>query len=117
MTLAEILGRAGDLNVRRAFGDPIESGGTTIVPVAVVGGGGGGGEDVRPNSTSTENGSAARTSGGGGWGGVSYPLGVYVIKDGDVRFVPAWDLTRVVVAALALLRAVAKIKGNRRKTG
>jgi len=107
------------LSVGRAFGPPIEREGTLVIPVAwVAGGGGGGGADVgeddhgnggeRPKPGSRPGG------GGGGFGGFTWPLGVYVVKDGYVRFVPAVDATRIALAGIALLRATVKRRGLRR---
>jgi uncharacterized spore protein YtfJ len=94
MNVDELLSGARDaISVRRVFGDPIEHDGVMVVPVARVGGGGGGGSD-------TEN------NGGGGFGLGAKPVGVYVVKDGQVSWRPAVDPVRValvVVAALALL--------------
>jgi uncharacterized spore protein YtfJ len=87
--------------VRRAFGDPIEQNGTTILPVARVAGGGGGGEGGGPGADA-EHGS------GGGYGLRVTPAGVFVIRDGQVSWEPAFDLNRVVfggqlLAVIALL--------------
>jgi uncharacterized spore protein YtfJ len=94
MNVDELLSGARDaISVRRVFGDPIEHDGVMVVPVARVGGGGGGGSDAEHN-------------GGGGFGLGARPVGVYVIKDGQVSWRPAVDPVRValvVVAALALL--------------
>jgi uncharacterized spore protein YtfJ len=94
MNVDELLGGVRDaITVRRVFGDPIEQDGVMVVPVARVGGGGGGGSDTEHN-------------GGGGFGLGAKPVGVYVIKDGQVSWRPAVDPVRValvVVAALALL--------------
>jgi uncharacterized spore protein YtfJ len=94
MNVDELLGGVRDaITVRRVFGDPIEQDGVMVVPVARVGGGGGGGSDTEHN-------------GGGGFGLGARPVGVYVIKDGQVSWRPAVDPVRValvVVAALALL--------------
>jgi uncharacterized spore protein YtfJ len=94
MNVDELLSGARDaISVRRVFGDPIEHDGAMVVPVAKVGGGGGGGSDTEHN-------------GGGGFGLGARPVGVYVIKDGQVSWRPAIDPVRiafVVVAALALL--------------
>jgi uncharacterized spore protein YtfJ len=94
MNVDELLSGARDaISVRRVFGDPIEHDGVMVVPVARVGGGGGGGSDTEQN-------------GGGGFGLGARPVGVYVIKDGQVSWRPAIDPVRiafVVVAALALL--------------
>jgi uncharacterized spore protein YtfJ len=104
---ARDLGDAG--NVRRVFGEPIERGGVTVIPVAAVrGGGGGGGGDTGP----AENGdTAAGTGFGGGWGVNARPVGVYVIRGSDVAWEPARDLNRIVIggqivalAALLTLR-------------
>jgi uncharacterized spore protein YtfJ len=94
MNVDELLSGARDaISVRRVFGDPIEHDGVVVVPVARVGGGGGGGSDTEHN-------------GGGGFGLGGRPVGVYVIKDGQVSWRPAVDPVRVavvVVAALAVL--------------
>jgi uncharacterized spore protein YtfJ len=94
MNVEELLSGARDaISVRRVFGDPIEHDGVMVVPVARVGGGGGGGSDTEHN-------------GGGGFGLGARPVGVYVVKDGQVSWRPAVDPVRVafvVVAALALL--------------
>jgi uncharacterized spore protein YtfJ len=94
MNVEELLSGARDaISVRRVFGDPIEHEGTVVVPVARVGGGGGGGSDSEHN-------------GGGGFGLGARPVGVYVIKDGQVSWRPAIDPVRialVVVAVLAVL--------------
>jgi len=87
----EILGGARDaMSVKRVFGDPIESEGVTIVPVAKVGGGGGGGGDDANN-------------GGAGFGLTARPVGAYVIKDGEVSWKPAIDPGRILLAGLAAL--------------
>ena len=87
----EILGGARDaMTVKRVFGDPIETDGVTVVPVAKVAGGGGGGGDSDHN-------------GGAGFGVMAKPAGVYVIKDGEVTWKPAIDVSRILLAALALL--------------
>ena len=94
----EILAGARDaITVRRVYGEPIEQGGTTLVPAAAVRGGGGGGGDSEQN-------------GGGGFGLSARPVGAYVIRDGEVRWRPAVDVNRLtlgwqVVSALALLVA------------
>jgi uncharacterized spore protein YtfJ len=97
MNVDELLSGARDaISVRRVFGEPIEQNGTVVVPVAKVGGGGGGGGDNEQN-------------GGGGFGLGARPVGVYVIKDGQVNWRPAIDPVRIaflaVVALGLLLRA------------
>jgi uncharacterized spore protein YtfJ len=106
--LQNIAAVRASLSVRRVFGDPYEVGGATVIPVAVVRGGSGGG--------SGEGGAAGGqgTGNGMGFGLSSRPLGVFVVKNSDVRWLPAVDATRLalaglVVAALAIrsLRRVA----------
>ncbi len=86
----EILEGARDaMNVKRVFGDPIETEGVTLVPVAKVGGGGGGGGDEENN-------------GGAGFGLAARPAGAYVIKDGEVTWKPAVDVNRLAAFAFVL---------------
>ena len=89
-------------SVGRAFGEPIERDGCTVVPVAWVAGGGGRGTGPREEGGE-----------GAGSGGVSWPLGVYEIRDGHVRWVPVINVTRMVVAGLALARAIVRRSSRR----
>lgn len=107
------------LHVRRAFGVPIERDGVTLVPVArVVGGTGFGGGD----GTIAEAGDDPGRSGSGAGGGLGVrvtPVGVYVVKGADVRWEPAFDLTRVaiggqVVGAIAVLTLARVLRRRRR---
>jgi len=91
----EMLEGARDaMSVERVFGDPIESEGVTLVPVAKVRGGGGGGGDAENN-------------GGGGFGLTARPVGAYVIKDGEVTWKPAIDASRIIALAFMLGLALA----------
>lgn len=99
------------LTVRRVFGDPIEREGVTVIPAAKVRGGGGGGSSSGPNGE----------GGGGGFGVSATPAGVYVIKDGNVRWEPALDLGRTIfmgqlvgIVALLTLRSIVKAIAKRR---
>jgi len=122
MDLVKLIAKASDaLSVGRAFGAPIERGDVLVIPVAWVAGGGGGGgadagagvEDQAPAVESPRRG--PHSGGGGGFGGVTWPLGVYVVKNGgDVRWVPAVDATRIALTAIALLRTMVKIRAARR---
>jgi uncharacterized spore protein YtfJ len=101
-----LLAKANEgMQAGRSFGPVIEAEGCTVIPVAFTAGGGGGGD------APTEGG----TSSGGGFGGASWPLGVYVIKDGQARWVPAVDATRVVLGAFALARALMRTRARRRE--
>jgi len=85
-------GHRDAITVRRIYGDPVERDGVTIVPAAVVMGGTGGGGDDGGN-------------GGVGLGLAGRPAGAWVIRDGEVTWKPAIDLTRL--AAIAALTYVA----------
>jgi uncharacterized spore protein YtfJ len=96
----------------RVFGTPITQDGLTILPVAKVSGGGGGGGGTSP----AEDGRDASGS-GGGVGTSAKPLGVFVIKDGNVGWRPAVDVNKVIVggqiialAALVMIRAMVKAR-------
>jgi uncharacterized spore protein YtfJ len=100
------------------FGTPIEQDGMIVLPVAKVGGGGGGGGGSAPTPSKPGSGPApaganVANGGGGGLGLAGKPLGVFVIKDGKVRWQPAIDVNRVIlggqivaVAALLTIRTL-----------
>lgn len=93
----EILEGARDaMTVGRVYGDPIEREGVTVIPAAKVGGGGGGGGDDAQN-------------GGAGFGLGARPVGAYVIRGDQVTWIPAVDVSRVLLyglAALLVLRSI-----------
>ena len=103
MNVDEMLSSARDaITVKRVYGDPIQIDGMTVIPAADVRGGGGGGSDSQQN-------------GGGGFGISARPVGVYVVRDGDLRWEPAFDQSRIAVmgtltgiVALLVLRSVIK---------
>lgn len=109
MNVNEMLEGAREaITVRRVYGDPIERDGVMIIPAADVRGGGGGGGDANQN-------------GGGGFGVAARPVGVYVVRDGDLRWEPAVDVSRLAiggmvtaVVALLVLRSVVKTVLGRR---
>lgn len=104
MKMQDIMTQARDvLTVQRVFGEPYEQNGLTIIPTATLAGGAGGG-----SGDGTEGKGA-----GGGFGVGARPAGVYVIKDGAVRWQPALNVNRIVlggqivaVIALLTLRAI-----------
>lgn len=108
MNVTEMLSDAREaMTVKRAYGDPIEREGLTIVPVADVRGGGGGGGDAQNN-------------GGGGFGLAARPVGVYVVKNGEVAWEPAVDVNRISmmgifagIVALLVLRSIVKALASR----
>lgn len=83
------------LTVDRVFGEPIERGMLTVIPVARVMGGAGGGEGTDGSPNGPQQGE------GGGWGVVARPAGMYVIDGDRVRFKPVVDLDRAVLTAVA----------------
>ena len=109
MRAEEILDRVRDtLTIRQVFGEPYERDGTLVVPVARVAGGGGGGGGESGSSTEGNG-----RGGGGGFGFEARPVGAYVIRDGDVAWRPAVDVTRlalggqmVAIVALFVLHGV-----------
>ena len=92
MPVEEMLNTAQDaMTVRRVFGDPIKEDGLTIIPVAKVRGGGGGGAGEGPDDKGK--------GWGGGFGVTAKAMGAYVVKDDDVRWVPAIDANRAILVA------------------
>ena len=134
MDVENLLAKASDnLSVRRAFGTAYEKDGVLIIPVALVTGGGGGGtarprrrelaagpgdvpegNPAGPDATQqdaerTDTGAGSeRTDTGAGFGGLVLPVGAYVVKDGQVRWVSAVDMTIAVLASLSLVRVLAR---------
>jgi uncharacterized spore protein YtfJ len=117
------------VSVRRAFGAAYEKDGALIVPVALVAGGGGGGTsragrgnpaiDRRPEEDGPAHDAAPRDpehkeGAGGGFGGLVLPIGVYVVKGDQVRWVSAVDTTIVVLGSLSLVRLLARTWTRRR---
>jgi uncharacterized spore protein YtfJ len=123
----ELLGKvAQHLSVSRAFGTAYEKDGSLVIPVALVAGGGGGGEGASGAPTldnsqdiGTEDGDAntdVESSGsGGGFGGVVLPVGVYVVKDEQVRWVPAVNANLVIVVAFLTSRMIARARRRSRR--
>jgi len=95
MKIDELVGTAQDaITVRKVFGDPYEKDGLTVIAAARVAGGGGGGTGQDDEGQQGE---------GGGFGMRAHPAGVYVIKDGAVKWQPAVDPNRLVLAAAAVM--------------
>ncbi len=130
MNTRELLDRmAENLSVRRSFGAAYEREGLLIIPVALVAGGGGGGEGpIKPPGTAhtqaIETAESAKgappdsqppTGTGGGFGGLVLPVGVYVVKGDQVRWVPAFDATLIALASLSVVRVVLSLLKNGRR--
>jgi uncharacterized spore protein YtfJ len=115
MDALEFIEQARDsLTVRRVFGDPYTVDGVTLVPAArILGGGGGGG-------AGPEEGGTAPAGVGGGYGMRAVPAGAYVIRNGEVSWQPAVDVTRIalggqVVAVVLLLVVRSALRRRRRR--
>jgi uncharacterized spore protein YtfJ len=124
MEVKELLERmAENVSVRRSFGAAYERDGALIIPVAMVAGGGGGGEGPvttpaapRVSETSSVKPAKAATpeapppmGTGGGFGGLVFPVGVYVVKDEQVRWVPAYAATLIILASLSVVRTLLRL--------
>ncbi len=122
MNAKDLLSKVGNnLSVGRSFGTAYEKDGLYVIPVAFVAGGGGGGEG--PSATSSNDTEADGEEGveespngsGAGFGGVVFPVGAYVVKDDDVRWVPAVNVTLLALVGLGLFRFVIKSSMKSRK--
>jgi uncharacterized spore protein YtfJ len=124
----ELLGKvAQHLSVSRAFGTAYEKDGSLVIPVALVAGGGGGGEgptatpardvvdDVESSGDVSASDSGTTSGSGGGFGGVVMPVGVYVVKDDRVRWIPAVNANLVIVVAFLTLRMIARTRRRARR--
>lgn len=104
MDINQFVSNAQDaITVRRVFADPYEKDGTTVIPAARVTGGGGGGTGMEE---------AKGTQGeGGGFGVNAAPAGAFVIRAGEVRWIPAIDPHRVIGAVAAVAVAILLTRG------
>jgi uncharacterized spore protein YtfJ len=126
MDVRELTSRIGDnLSVRRAFGAAYERDGLLVIPVALVAGGGGGGQGPipvpdgsappSPSGIADAVSTGDQTGVGGGFGGLIMPIGAYVVKDDQVRWVPAVNTTLIAIAGLATIRVLARVWSRRRR--
>jgi uncharacterized spore protein YtfJ len=111
----DILNRVRDVaTVRQVFGEPYERDAMLVVPVARIRAGGGGGEGTDQAGGPEK----ARQGTGGGFGVDARPLGVYVIRDGNVSWQPVVDVTRIVLGgqmvAIAALLVARRLLRHRR---
>jgi uncharacterized spore protein YtfJ len=110
MTVQDILDKAREtVSVRDVYGEPYERDGVTIIPVARVMGAGGGGTGTGGEGEGSGHGYALK----------SEPVGVYVIKDGQVSWQPAVDPNKIVagaflVGAIAIWKTPRIIKAGRK---
>lgn len=118
MDVQDLLNKvAQNLSVTRAFGAAYEKDGSMVIPVALVTGGGGAGEGSggATDGSSDDAMDAGETAGsetepssgsGGGFGGMVMPVGVYVVKDEKVRWIPAVNANLVIVVVFITLRMI-----------
>ncbi len=111
MKVEEVLSKTRDaVTVKRVYGDPYEKDGVTVIPAAAVKGGAGGGSGHDEKGQEGE---------GGGFGVTGRPAGAFVVKDGQVKWLPAIDPNRLfltigaIVIAYVLTRPrLAKFRNN-----
>ncbi len=101
-SLVERLGERIGVHARAemVYGDPVERGGVTVIPVARVrwGFGGGFGSGSGPDRETGQ--------GGGGGGGVTAsPAGYIEIKNGTTEFKPIRDLPQMLLAIAVIVSA------------
>lgn len=96
----ETITKARDaITVKRVYSAPCERDGVTVIPAAAVAGGAGGGGGPAPEGRGF--------GGGSGFGIAARPVGAYVIRNGDVRWVPARDFNQLAQRALVALSLLA----------
>jgi uncharacterized spore protein YtfJ len=108
-----LLGRIGDsISGHKSFGPSYEKDGILVIPVAYVFGGGGGGESDEPAKPE----GAPKRGSGGGYGLVTWPIGAYVVQDGQVRWVPVIDPALMMsTGALAIAVVIRSLRRKRRR--
>ena len=110
MDVREFTAQARDaLTVKRVFGEPYEKDGMTVIPAALVQGAAGAGSGEDPQGQGKGSGS--------GFGMTARPVGAFIIREGELSWRPAVDVTRIVlggqvVAIVALLTARAILKAR-----
>ena len=116
-----LLGRIGDsISGHKSFGPAFEKDGILLIPVAYVFGGGGGGEGEEPAQPRKDKAdkpeSNQKKGSGGGYGLVTWPIGAYVVQDGQVRWVPVIDPGLMMTSgALAIAVVVRSLRRKRRR--
>jgi len=106
MTVEELMNKFRDsLQAKMVYAEPVEKDGVTVIPAAVVLGGGGAGGGKRADAAEGE---------GGGFGMIARPVGAFIIENGTVRWQPALDATRLILAGVFVLLAVTRRLHRRR---
>jgi hypothetical protein len=113
LDVPELLERVGEsITGHKSFGPTFEKDGILVIPVAYVFGGGGGGEGEEPPKPG--EGEVPKKGIGSGYGLVSWPVGAYVVQNGQVRWVPAVDPAVMVGAGAFALAVVIRALRRRR---
>ena len=84
------------------YGDPIEKDGTVLLPAVWVAGGGGGGSGEQSGSQGE----------GGGFGVFARPAGSWVVTSEGARWIPAFDITVIVLAGSVLLMSYLRYRAK-----
>jgi uncharacterized spore protein YtfJ len=113
--IPELMARFGEsITGHRSFGPAFEKDGILVIPVAYVFGGGGGGEGVEPDKRAE---APPKQGVGGGFGVLSWPIGAYVVQDGQVRWMPVVDPALMITAGGVATAAVIRAMRRRRRRG
>jgi uncharacterized spore protein YtfJ len=107
--VAIVAGGGGGGTGRNRHGDP--AAGPDSPPEAAATSRDGTAKDGTARDGTARDGTAqdsGRTEAGGGFGGLVLPSGAYVVQDGQVRWVPAVDVTLAVLASLSLVRLLVR---------
>jgi uncharacterized spore protein YtfJ len=113
---------AQNASVKNVYGEPVQAGDKTIIPVAQIaygyGGGYGRGKDkMKQKESSLVDGNSLGEGAGGGGGLVAKAKGVYEITPTSTRFIPASG-TKILLAGLLIgfvMRGFFFHKSNRLK--
>ncbi|MBN8228001.1 hypothetical protein JYK02_10825 [Corallococcus macrosporus] len=120
MDVNDVIDRTRDsITVKRVYGEAIQQGGVTVIPAALVagGGGGGGGEGPAPQQAGGEGEAPMGSGSGSGFGLRARPAGAFVIREGNVTWVPAVDVNRIVRGAQLLAGTAILLFGIHRLLG
>ena len=112
MDLDAVITKATDhISAGRSFGPVIERDDCVVIPASYVFSAGGGGGGEGPDHE-------GQTGSGGGAGNfaMSWPIGAYVVRNGEARWVPAIDATRVALAVVVVAKLALKLRAVNKKT-
>lgn len=104
----DLADRFRSIGVTSVYGDPVDLGGATLVPVAVslYGFGAGDAEGTGDGATGENSGKMGGSGAGGGGGGYAWPVGAYVSDASGVRFEP--NVISLIIVAVPLISVVGK---------